>query len=143
MEAEGVCIRKMKKLIFAVVLFLAIHTILFIGATARVPDNGLRDFIAGNYAHFIAFFCVAASASLILLHERIRARFPLIISFLYSSFLTFIVELVQKLIGYRTFSEKDILIGVLGAVTYTIFAAILLRFKIGLRFFNIFTKIKK
>lgn len=129
----------MKKLIFVFIVFLLFHVVLFGGATKKLDKPIYRNIFSGRLPHFGAFFVMCFLASLVLMNKVINTRFPLILSLFYSVSMAFIVEIVQKIIGYRTFSEKDILYGALGALCYAVMAKIFMKTSFGKKIFDVLT----
>ena len=121
----------MKKLGIKIVIFMTLHIVIFGGATRRLGYNYLDNLYSGPFAHFMAFFIITFSTSLILSNRHINFNNPLVYSFFYALLLSFSIEVIQKFLGYRTFSEKDILIGAIGSFSYLILGTLASHTKIG------------
>ncbi|MEM3374583.1 MAG: VanZ family protein [Candidatus Woesearchaeota archaeon] len=113
----------MKRLYLALFLFITANIALFYFALSKV-DNSLRIISSGYHMHFIAFFGLSFFLSLILVHEKISLPAPFTLSFLYSFFIAFVIEILQAQTTYRVFSYNDILFGCLGALCYSILGLI-------------------
>ncbi len=121
----------MKKFILLLLIFFLFHGLLLYGATSKLDSKLAKKLMSGNRSHFIAFFFITLSFSILLMHRFIHFKFPYALSFLYSLGLAVLVEVIQKLLGYRYFSEHDILWGAYGSLFYIAIAKIFFNTKFG------------
>ncbi|MEM2131161.1 MAG: VanZ family protein, partial [Candidatus Woesearchaeota archaeon] len=105
----------MKRLYSSIFLFILANITIFYFALIK-PEGSLKVISGGYHMHFIAFFGLSFILSLILVHEKINLPAPFTLSFLYSFFISFVIEILQLQTGYRTFSYNDVLIGCFGAL---------------------------
>lgn len=109
----------MKRLYSSLFLFLIANIAIFYFALSNV-NGSLKVISGGDHMHFTAFFGLSFILSLVLIHEKVNLPAPFTLSFLYSFFIAFLIEILQSFTSYRVFSYIDILIGGLGALLYSI-----------------------
>lgn len=112
------------KLILAIFLFLLTHFFIFYFALSDVSINPIAAATSNYYMHFLAFFGLSFLFSLILLIIEKQVKYPFSIAFLYSVFISILVEMLQVSTSTRFFSYFDILVGVIGASFYSVFGVI-------------------
>src|SRR3989344_4689342 len=111
----------MKKLFAALGLFALANYMIFSVALAKIENPMLGLISSGYHMHFIAFFCLSFTLSLVLIHEKVKLPAPFTLCFLYSAFIAVLIEILQMMTGYRSFNVLDIIMGFIGAGAYSVF----------------------
>ncbi|MBI5061281.1 MAG: VanZ family protein [Candidatus Aenigmarchaeota archaeon] len=109
----------MKRLFFALFCFILANVAIFHFALGDFKGD-VSLLTSGYHMHFLAFFGLSFTLSLILMHEKVNLPAPFTFCFIYAIFIAILIEMLQAGTGYRTFSIIDILTGAIGAITYSI-----------------------
>ncbi len=107
----------MKKLFIpSLVVFVLSQIVMFYFAVARISGISGGKYLSGYVAHFLALFVTAFL--IVFMLKQINFKFPYLAAIIYCTAAAILIEFIQQMIPYRTFSLEDMFFGVFGAVTF-------------------------
>jgi VanZ family protein len=114
----------MKKLFVpSLIAFIISQGAMFYLAFIDLSDYAVGNYFSGAIAHFMAFFITSFLIVFTLHQTSIKNKY--FYAFLYCVIIAILIELIQQTLPHREFSRWDMLFGVLGSITFILFAKII------------------